>query len=61
MTLRYLQMTQEDWVRSIDRGGLKYVSDMTYTVFISMEKEVRKIYNRQGVTKSSKRDHRTVD
>ena len=32
----------EDWVRSIDRGGLKYVSDMTYMVFMSMEQEVRK-------------------
>ena len=31
-------------MRSIDRGGLKYVSDMTYMVFMSMEKEVRKIY-----------------
>ena len=29
-------------MRSIDRGGLKYVSDMTYMVFMSMEQEVRK-------------------
>ena len=32
----------EEWVRSIDRGGLKHVSDMTYTLFMSMEQVVHK-------------------
>ena len=32
----------EEWVRSIDCGGLKHVSDMTYMLFMSMEQEVRK-------------------
>ena len=32
----------EEWVRSIDLGGLKHVSDMTYMLFMSMEQEVRK-------------------
>ena len=29
-------------MRSIDRGGLKHVSDMTYMLFMSMEQVVRK-------------------
>ena len=40
MTPRCLQMTGLDLY--IDRGGLKYVSDMTYMVFLSMKQEVCK-------------------
>ena len=36
------QEDSEDWVRSVDRGGLKYVNDMTYMMFVSMELEVRR-------------------
>ena len=31
-----------DWVNSVDRGGLKHVTNMTYMVIASMELEVKK-------------------
>lgn len=31
----------EDWVNSLDRGGLWHVSDTTYSLFYAMEEEVR--------------------
>ena len=31
----------EDWIKSIDRGGLTHVSNMTYMVFEAMELELR--------------------
>ena len=42
MTPRCLQMTGLDLY--IDRGGLKYVSDMTYMVFLSMKQKYVNIY-----------------
>jgi hypothetical protein len=30
----------ETWIDSIDRGGLWYVNDITYTVFYHMEEEI---------------------
>ena len=32
----------EDWVQSVDRGGLKHVTNITYMVFKAMECELRK-------------------
>ena len=33
--------TDEDWIRAQDRGGLLYVKETTYSLFISIEGEVR--------------------
>ena len=32
----------EDWVKNIDRGGLKHITNMTYMMFESMEIELRR-------------------
>ena len=32
----------EDWVNSVDRGGLKHINEMSYTTFASMELELRR-------------------
>ena len=32
----------EDWTNLIDRGGLWHISDTTYSLFHSMEEEIRK-------------------
>ena len=42
MLMLTYQQTTQDWVRSIDRDVLKYVSDMTHMLFVSMEQEVCK-------------------
>ena len=31
----------KDWIKSVDRGGLKHVPDMMYMMFVSMEQELR--------------------
>jgi len=32
----------EVWTNTVDRGGLKHISNMTYMLFMSMELELRK-------------------
>ena len=46
----------EEWVRSIERGGLKHVSDMTYTLFMSMEQVVHKHLQIGSTSQNSQRE-----
>ena len=34
-----------DWIKSVDRGGLVHVDDMTYTVFVEIELVTRRYLN----------------
>ena len=37
-----------EWMKAVDRGGLKYVTNMTYSVFASAEIELRKYLHRHS-------------
>ena len=33
----------EEWINSIDRGGLQHVNDLTYNLFVTIEEEIRRL------------------
>ena len=41
----------EDWINSIDRGGLWHVSDLTYDLFYSMEEVLRRHFKPGGASR----------
>lgn len=36
----------EDWTSLVDRGGLTHIDDLTYSIFVSMELEVKNFFSR---------------
>ena len=40
--------TANSWIQAVDRGGLTQVNEMTFKVFLAMEKELRKHLGKPG-------------
>ena len=50
----------EDWINSIDRGGLWHVSDSTYGMFHAMEVEVRRHFAEDRASKLTEGSRNTI-
>ena len=50
----------EKWIKSIDRGGLIHVGDITYMLFLSMEMELRKHLTAVNATSSTGIKHNAL-
>ena len=45
----YCEVESEQWINSVDRGGLVHVTHDTFMIFHSMEMELRQHFNKQRI------------